>query len=456
MDERTRGGRRTDEPEERGERPIAVDTARPIRLAIHNPNGEVVVRGVDRGDVLVRHVLHGPAGAPGLADADLTISADGNAIDVRVDLPAKGKRRRVEVDLDLDLGGLNPFKGGLERAQGEASRAMAEAGKVIAEVGRVFGGGWSDVHYDIEVEVPRAAAETRIDVRTASGDVSVAEIAGGLAASTASGDVRVRRIRGELTFQTASGDVAADDVDGRLAARTASGDVRVSAATLDGFDLQSASGDLTLEATLTGGEPSRAQTVSGDVRLGLAGPDGGEPDAIVTLKTVSGDATVAAPFRKTERRTWQAGAGRHRIAVQSVSGDLDVRRATTPTGGGDAATSRGAVAKATAQEAPPPTIYYPQPATPPAPPEPPTPPLPPEFRADAGETAAVAAPREVSGEEAAPAGTPSEDAAARTEPQVARPEDARRLAVLAAVERGEIDVEEALRRLDTGEPGTEP
>jgi hypothetical protein len=73
-----------------------------------------------------------------------------------------------------------------------------------------------------------------------------------------------------------------------------------------------------------------------------------------------------------------------------------------------------------------------------------------------GETSAKGTATERSTDEAAPAGPLTDADAASTDPPAAPPDDARRLAVLAAVERGEIDVEEALRRLDAADPGTDP
>ena len=90
--------------------------------------------------------------------------------------------------------------------------------------------------------------------------------------------------------------------------------------------IQTANGDILLDALLTGDGPFRAQTASGDVRLTLRRPTAGadEPAATLTFHTVSGDAHVTQPFRKTDRRLWQAGAGDRgpRIDVTTVSGDL--------------------------------------------------------------------------------------------------------------------------------------
>ena len=457
MNEPTRTAWQADRAGDREEHPFRIDPTRPIRLAVHNPNGDVSVHVVDRPDVLVRYERHGGRREAGLDDAAVTIMADGNEIDVRVDLPGRGNRKRVEVDLDLDLdlGDFNPFKGGGGGTQGAPGRAFAEAGKAIAQVGRALAGNWGDVRFDIEVELPGGTAESRVAVVTASGDVAVEGVAGAVSASTASGDVRAAALRGELTFRTASGDLRAEGLAGRVTARSASGDAHVTGSALEEFAFQSASGDITLGASLAGAGASRVQTVSGNVRLGLAAPSGGAPDATVTLKTVSGDANVVAPFRKTDRRAWQAGAGTHRIAVQTVSGDLHLAGGTavSPTVGAHAA-RRFDPAPAAAPT--PSRAAAPTPPTPPTPPQPPAPPLP----------AAPAPAAQKTGMESGiliETGTPEPhpdrsmaEGEPAPRPAAARGEDARRLAVLGAVERGEIDVEEALRRLDAVDPPGQP
>ncbi|MDP9365184.1 MAG: DUF4097 domain-containing protein, partial [Chloroflexota bacterium] len=312
--------------DDRGEVRMPLDLARPVELTVANPNGDVRIRATDRGDALLRYAKHGRAGTRRYDNARLVTESTDNRIDVRVHIPSGGGR--AELDLDIDLGNFNPFKGGIARAEGGIGRAFAEAREVVTDVGRAIGS--DGVRFDLELEVPRTA-ETRTAVRTASGDVAVEDLAGPITVATASGDARVRGARGELSFQTASGDLLVERVAGRLAIRTASGDARVVGATLESFEVQTASGDVNVEAVLAGDGPYHTKTVSGDVRLALAAPGDGEPNLSLALKTVSGDANVAAPFRKTDRRAWQAGSGWPHVAVQTVSGDLHARLARAPT-----------------------------------------------------------------------------------------------------------------------------
>jgi len=240
----------------------------------------------------------------------------------------------------------------------------------------------------------------------------------------------MRELRGEVAVDAASGDLSLRDIAGSVRLRTASGAVSIEEASIPSFQFQTASGDVRVRGLLTGPGPFRVETVSGGVDLDLALPAAGdrEPNLSLVFRTVSGDADVGPIFRAAGRRAWRIGndsAAGPEIAVRTVSGDLEARLELRPEAPvmEDAARPGAGVA-----------ALDPIPAVP-EPPAPPMPPAPPEPAA----TAASA--------EAAP---PPVDATADTAPL---PVD--RLSLLKAVERGEIDVEEALRRLDEAGAGRE-
>jgi hypothetical protein len=235
-------------------------------------------------------------------------------------------------------------------------------------------------------------------------------------------------------LQTASGDLAIESASGRLTAQTASGDVNLTAVQTESFDIHTASGDILLDAMLTGDGPFRAQTASGDVRLTLRRPTAGgeEPAATLAFHTVSGDAHVAQPFRKTARRHWQVGSrdrGPH-IDVTTVSGDLVAGLAAAPS--------------ASAPSSPPTSPAGDVPPAPPAPPAPPSPAIVPAQSSPTEPTPLTMGRPRREGDVAA---TNVRAEAAQSTEQ----DDAVRLAVLEAVERGEIDIEEALRRLEAAD-----
>jgi hypothetical protein len=386
----------TADAETRREDRIPVDLNQPIELSVHNPIGDITVRAAERTDVLVGHVTPGFSEGRGDDESELIIDARQNRIEIRARSRAGSGWAGISGDVDLDT------------VVGEIRRAFRRAGPWLsAEQGKVRVGGrhaWSD----ITIEVPQAITG-RVEIHSASGDIRIEGVTTEIALNTMSGDVRAVRTSGDLRLQTASGDLVIEGATGHLTAQTASGDVNVTSSQTQSFHIQTANGDIRIDAALSGDGPFHARTVSGDVRLTLrrSTTAGGEdPAATLSFHTVSGDAHVPQPFRKTDRRSWQAGAGDGgpHIDVTTVNGDLTAEIAAVESAFAPASPMNDA---------------------PPAPPPPPAPPAPP---------ALVIAPAQPS--------PPNEPA------QSIAQEETARLAVLEAVERGEIDVEEALRRLE--------
>ena len=399
---------------------IPVDLNQPIELSVHVPVGDVTVRATERTDVLISHATPGSFGDLGDDDSELMIDVRDNRIEVRANSRAGTGWAGLAGDVDLDA-----VVGQITRAFRRGGHwSSAKPGKARVAVGRHT---WSD----ITIEVPQAITG-RVKVHSASGDVRIEGVTGEIALNSMSGDIRAVRTSGDLALQTASGDLAVEGATGRLTAQTASGDVRVTSIQIEGFHIQTANGDILFDALLSGAGPFRAQTVSGDVRLTLrqAAADREDPAATLAYQTVSGDAHVTQPFRKTGRRLWQTGSGDSgpRIDVTTVSGDL--------------AAGFAPVASSFASSSLP---TSPTDAVPPAPPAPSAPPSAPAQPSSPTEPA----PLTVSWPDSELDLTASNAGSEAGQPTVQ--EDAVRLAVLEAVERGEIDVEEALRRLEAAD-----
>lgn len=162
-----------------------------------------------------------------------------------------------------------------------------------------------------------------VSVRTASGDVRLESARGEVQVKTASGDIAVDAISAEASLVTVSGDLSVGNVDAALTARAVSGDVTIGRLSGE-LALSTTSGDVDVKA-VAGGDV-RVQTVSGDVRVGIArgtrtwvdatsvsgklgselgledaepteAPEASGPVVPLRVKTVSGDVAIvrAAP-----------------------------------------------------------------------------------------------------------------------------------------------------------------
>jgi microcompartment protein CcmL/EutN len=236
----------------------------------------------------------------------------------------------------------------------------------------------------LAIEVPERAT---LAIQTASGDVQAAKLHGPVQVRTASGDVLLVDVAGEVQAETVSGDVAIRlDAPTTLAVKTVSGDTIVEGSRVERLAYSSTSGDLKLTSELGDG-PHAIATVSGDAivttRNGIR----------VAAQTLTGDLLSDLPHSSEGRpgqRSLIVGEGSAVVQFRSVSGDL---RVVGPTGHG-------------------PTAAIPRPPAPPAPPEAPAPP---------------------------PLPRPDEPVDPATETA--------RLEILRALERGEIDIDDATRQL---------
>lgn len=245
---------------------------------------------------------------------------------------------------------------------------------------------------ELVIDVPRRAA---IVIEASSADIAADGLLGDQRYRVASGDVTLRAVSGRLVVEAVSGDV---DVEARgtleLTVRTVSGDIEVRAATLASVQAASTSGDLRLAGKFAGSGPFSIETVSGD---GLLAPAG---DVQVQMNSVTGDlnSEFEGPTVTRGRRSLSIGRTGPVVSFRSMSGDLHVvRPIAVPNPGADAARPDVSAPATSTQQSPQPDV--------------------------AGNHAIAAA------------------------------YDEARLRILRSLERGEIDVAEAGRRLETLDNG---
>ena len=363
------------------------------------PSGTMQIRGEDRSDVAVTVTIY-PADAIG-RNLDIILQEQGDAIHAEVHGPGRGNSL-----LGLMQSGLNNVRIAMEIRTPTRSAVDAEAASGDIGVEGIGGA----------IRARSASGDIRADhlsqavmIQTASGDVTSHALNGSVRIQSASGDISVERAEGEISIQSASGDVTLDQISGTLEATTASGDCHVRSSALRSCRVRTASGDLLVTTPLAPDGEYEFGTVSGDLLLQV--PQ--ETRMTVSMKTVSGDLSCALPAMTTEggkrSRTLAVNGGGVGVQVKSVSGDCTIRAANSnlpplPT---------NAPPRAVATPPRPPRLSAPE-----QPPMPPMPDAPPAIQ------------------EAMPTGDLSET-----------------LAVLQAVERGELTIDEAMEKLATLEDG---
>jgi hypothetical protein len=159
-----------------------------------------------------------------------------------------------------------------------------------------------------------------VSARTASGDIRLQHVGGPLQVKTASGDVFVGVVGGQGTIATVSGDVGIERIDAPLTARAVSGDITVGSIAAE-LGISTTSGDVDLKAVLDG--DVRVQTVSGDVRVGIARGTRVWVDAA----SVSGRLESELGLEDQEAAAADTDSDVVPLHVKTVSGDVSVARA---------------------------------------------------------------------------------------------------------------------------------
>ena len=173
---------------------------------------------------------------------------------------------------------------------------------------------------DLDIDLPRTAA---ITLRTVSGDVEALGIGGASRWASTSGDLRVTVSAGPVQLESMSGDAVVEASAAiTLVGRTVSGDLKVRAPRLDGLDASTTSGDVRIEADLAAGNRHAISSVSGDVDVVTGSP------VRLEAQTIAGDVRANGPHT-TEggrgRRTLVVGNGSVGLTVRTTSGDVRLR-----------------------------------------------------------------------------------------------------------------------------------
>jgi DUF4097 and DUF4098 domain-containing protein YvlB len=256
------------------------------RVSLNVTSGDVRVRGIIGDEAHVRATFEINASSD--ADADRIFLA-------------------IQLRVNSNSGSLN-----IEEAEGGSH-------SVGSMIGRLFGAS-GDYELSVEADVPDAA---EMQLTAVSSDVTVTDMHGDQRYHTVSGDLSVINSGGSVRLETVSGDATVRAEEPlALHAQTVSGDLNILAPTLRSLRANTVSGDIQLEAELASDGDFRAETVSGDLSVGLVG------SATFEIHGLSTDVSSDLDHRlegQIDRRRLIIGNGNPRVVFNSMSGDVDIR-----------------------------------------------------------------------------------------------------------------------------------
>ena len=205
----------------------------------------------------------------------------------------------------------------------------------------LFGG--ARVNADISVDLPWGA---KLHLETLSGSIEAANLVGDQKYRTVSGDIRLWSLGGLVEAGTISGGITLDGGAAvRLKANTISGGIKARAGLFHSLNLSTTSGGMTVIGAFDPAGDHRAESISGSLDLTpLSGVN-------AELKTVSGSIRSEIDHRMDgSRGLWRAtvGDGAARLRVNSTSGSVRLlapRPGDAPPGGPAPATPAAATAE---------------------------------------------------------------------------------------------------------------
>ena len=266
--------------------------------AIDHPVGEAgtVSLNVTEGDIRAR-------GVPGV-DAHVRAT-------FAIRAPSEAEADRIFGQVQLRV----------TRGDGELSVGDEGGGAALGSImSRLFGSsGHADV--TVEAEVPAGA---RLRLTSVSADTVVSGMRGEQRYRTVSGDLQLTDIGGSVRLDAVSGDAKLrTDAPVAVQAQGVSGDLSITARVLRSLRATTVSGDVEVEGELDERGEFRVETVSGDLVVGLVG------SATFEVHGLSTDVHSELDHRlegQVDRRRLIIGSGGPRVAFNSMSGDVNVRR----------------------------------------------------------------------------------------------------------------------------------
>lgn len=179
----------------------------------------------------------------------------------------------------------------------------------------------------LEVKVP---ATSGVEVEAVSATVTATGLKGALDVETVSGSIDVDTASRKVQAEAVSGTVTVKGASGHLVASTVSGILRVEGGTFDHVELETVSGSLTFAGALSPKATLDAESVSGTVDLLFPA----SVSARFDVETLSGDVTNqlgpaaerSHEFGPGKELSFKAGAGDATVEVETVSGDVALRK----------------------------------------------------------------------------------------------------------------------------------
>lgn len=281
-----------------------------------------------------------------LATAGGTAQADDRTIEQKVAADANGSVEISNVAGVLDISGWDRAEVEVRGELGEGvERVEVNGGGARTYIKVITRRNADDGEAHLSISVPKgselsaSAVSADIDSKRIQGRQRLTTVSGDIQAELAGADSQVKSVSGDILLRgaqkpadlrvnTVSGNVRLERAAGEVDATSISGDVSVDMNPATGVRLHSTSGNLTFKGQLDSSASLEAETVSGEVVLGVSSKAGYEYEVL----SFSGDiencfgkaAERTEPHGPGSRLNGKVGDGGGRVRVKSLSGNVKI------------------------------------------------------------------------------------------------------------------------------------
>ncbi|HEX7340113.1 MAG TPA: DUF4097 family beta strand repeat-containing protein [Rhodanobacteraceae bacterium] len=167
-----------------------------------------------------------------------------------------------------------------------------------------------------------------LEAKSVSGNIVIDATSPEVDIDSVSGDVRLTGAMQEVEVTTVSGDISVAKASHKAATQSVSGDIHIIGGPLRSVHMESVSGDLYLDGTLTTHAQAKLHSMSGDIHLTLPG----QPAATLTASSFSGDIhsawgkVVQPQYGPGSSLDTTIGNGGAQVSLKTFSGDVDIRQ----------------------------------------------------------------------------------------------------------------------------------
>ena len=182
----------------------------------------------------------------------------------------------------------------------------------------------------VSADITATGLRGELDLESVSGDIEVGVGPAVIDAESVSGDITLDLAPDRTELTTVSGDIVVKDVGGRIEAASVSGDVRIEGGMLDGGEFETVSGDLWVSADLGNGS-LEMESMSGDLTLEVPGSISADFNVETFSGSIHNDLSGDRPSRTSkytpgEELSFSIGSGGLRINLSTFSGSVKLIR----------------------------------------------------------------------------------------------------------------------------------